>query len=41
MTSQKLEMTDPLENVTIKSLKNCTCEEFYKNYNSVELYFTG
>ena len=41
MTSQKLEMTDPLENIIIKGLKNCTCAEFYKNYNLVELHFTG
>ena len=30
MTSQKLEMTDPLENVTIKVLKNLPVKSFMK-----------
>ena len=34
-------MTDPLENVAIEAIKNCTCEELYKNYHSLELYFKG
>ena len=40
MTSQKFEMTDPLENATIEVIRKYTCEEFYNNYHSVELYFT-
>ena len=31
LTSQKFEMTDTLENVTIEVIKNCTCEDFCEN----------
>ena len=32
-------MTNPLEDVIIDVIKNCSCEEFCENCHSVELYF--
>ena len=37
LASQKFEMTDLLENVTIEVIKICTCEEFCEIHHSVEL----
>ena len=39
LASQKFEMTDLLENVTIEVIKICTCEEFCEIHHSVELCF--
>ena len=40
LASQKFEMTDLLENVTIEVIKICTCEEFCEIHHSGELCFS-